>query len=226
MFVSIKKRADKLLLEVIQKRFIKGTLFLYSKGKYIAFSVDKNKIEVYLSDDFKYYNDYFICFSGENVKYVGGRGDVGDVKLIMNNFEKIGKTERKNNLIEGINQDRNKVTDEIMHKMFGFLPVGFYELARKQLYDLFSSCKRAVELESLIPYSKFIEVGMAEDKTFVGVVYKNNLPFAIAIGFNAQINKNNLIHENSYQYFYKNGRELKGYFLSFRRASDGDVVWI
>ena len=226
-FVTITKRAEKIYILLSLKIVKTGVLFVFSSDKiFFVTNINVNQ-EVLLKDNFNFEDDYFIAFYGEEDKLFSKNLLDASYCAIMEKFENLfNEICLRRREEQAKQQDRNFIVDSITSKMFGFLPLGFYSLSKNQLYSLFSTQNRAENIEKIIPCSRFIKSGEGNDEIYAGVVYKNNVPYAVAIGFKSGSKINKPVHESSYQYFYQKENEKEGYFLSFRRASDGDIVWI
>ena len=229
-FVVIHKRAEELFACIEQSKFEGGLLYICSSKGVIGYEVKEKDKAFKLPSDFSFESSYYVKFITRNDSLTGKRGIGLDIKQIEERIDGCYKEMiRKQKQTLALCEDKNILVDQIVYKMFGSCSTAFFESTEKQLFTLFSNCKRASEIEKIIPCSKFVKSGTKGDEAYVGIVYKNNLPYAIGIGFAMDSQALELVHENSYQLFYAKEKGLeknKTYFMSFRKASDGDLVWI
>ncbi len=223
MYVSIEKRADQLRVRLFQSQFTKGVLFIHSAGKNALIRITGPHDEFLLKSGFEFDKTYFVQFVSGEKSYVGSRGEVKDREKIVATFRAKYDEIRKRDK-ELLSPDKNLATDEIIVKMFGHQSTFFFDQTKRQLTSLFMSSKRAGVLENIIPYSKFCIASEAE-QAYLGVVYQKGKAYAVGIGY-CDRGMDKLKNQASYQYFYDKKGEGPGYFLTFRRASDGDVVEI
>ncbi len=214
-FVELKKRSDELILKFYQKEKSDGILFVYANKKFMLMRIATCLCEFRLENSFE--DDFVFCYKTGSQTFSGMKGEVSGEKEIMQTFEeKYRKLQTENK-----DDDLNALTDNIMQTLFLRQENSFFEHTKKELFGLFSSCKRADELEKIIPFSRFVE--LQDDGAFAGIVYRNKVPFAIGVGFK---DANSLVNHGLYQYFFSKNAGDNGYFLSFRRATDGDRVEI
>ncbi len=225
-FVSIKKSGNNLRVKL--EPVAKLGLLIVISDDLCCFEI-KNNVEINLNDKFNFKNDYFICYFDLKYKYYGKRSKQLFSEQIYKKFDELcDKYLAEKEIEKALETDRNFVCDKIIYKMFGAFPSLYFENTKNQLYQLFAVCDRAPEIENIIKCSKFIKTGTKNHTTFFGIVYKNNLPFAIAMGQSVD-NLNVLKTESNYQLFYDNNQSQQSnqmYLISFRRASDGDEIWI
>ena len=230
MFICFQKRAKQLSLKLVSKSLKKGVLFLCANGKVMYKKITEKEDGFILNEAFIFEENYIFCFINHRELFVGQKGEVKQKEKIIdyfkNQYEKI--CNEKKQPVE--NFDKNYVVDNIVCKLFSSYSLLFFEQTEKQLSSLFALCERAKVVESIIPNSKFIKCGEEGESSYVGVVYKNNIPYAIGIGFDYNVNQ--FIKEGSYQFVYdkkSNGeieKEGKSFFFSFRRVSDADIIFL
>lgn len=230
LFVGFNKRADKIYIKIEPDLKEEGYLFLYSQNIYSYFNFKKGELEFVLNDRFDFESSYFLLCEIKDNSYIGKRGSFENDFKIIQNFKKIKKQiETKNNINQELKTDIHNTVDIMMNKMFGYTSLAYFECSMVYLTNLFNHYERETELEKIIPYSKFVRVGNKGDEFYVGIVYKDNKPYAIGIGGIGEM-KDDLTDICKCQYFYRNDKvEEKNagfYLLTFRKVSDGDIVWI
>jgi len=228
-FIEVKKESDKVKLKLNLFKSKKGFLFIYLQDKCYLLNLESGH-EFIFNDEFYNQNEYLFC-----IKY-GLKTLYGESGNVTQKQEKLKKIDLKySKVLDELKQDakldKNKLVDDIVKKMFGKTGTLFYDQTKKQLQTIFSSSKRAKFLEEEIPMSKFVVSEMGSDAHFAGIVYRDNSPYAIAVGHKESFDNLALKSGDSYQ-FYKipqnkrTGGDAAGVFLTFRRASDSDVVYI
>lgn len=222
MYVSVEKRSDKLCVRLFQSSFLPGVLFVHSAGKNALMKICSSKDEFLLKSGFDFYQSFFVEFISGDKIFIGSKGEVENKPRLMATFmDKYKQVLDHDQKL--LCPDKNLATDEIMKKMFGNSSTFFFDQTKRQLNSLFMSRSRASHLESIIPSSRFCVAKSSGDEAYAGVVYKQGRAYAVGIGF-LESSFDRLTSEASYQYFYDKNQKDKGYFLSFRRASDGDIV--
>lgn len=225
-FIEIDKRAEKCFIKVNLYKHKNGWLFAFLKEKCFIFDLSKRK-EFIFNDDFFDQNEYLFCIKNNNFTLYGLFGNVSDcdekIKKINDKFFKLEKQKE-----ELYSQDKNLIVDNIMLKMFGFCSTLFFEQTKKQLSGLFASSKREKILEEKIAFSKFVKTETQSDVCYAGVVYKNNFAYAVGVGHKESFDDLSLKSGNSYQFFSLCDDENinGGIFMTFRRASDGDLCFV
>jgi len=225
-FIEIDKRAEKCFLKVNLYKHKQGWLFVYLKEKCLVFDLSKRK-EFIFNDEFFNQNEYLFCVKNSNASLFGLMGDVKDIE------DKIRKIDTKFKKLEYekeqlYSQDKNLIVDNIMLKMFGFCPSLFFDQTKKQLSCLFAHSEREKFLESQVAFSKFVKTENDSDVCYAGIVYKNNNAYAVGVGHKENFDDLTLQSGNSYQFFaLENGeKQSGGVFMTFRRASDGDLCFV
>lgn len=215
MYVLLDKRDTRVIVKLNQNKFSKGLLFLYSNETFYLMHINKPTDQFELGE-LNLYSDFVVAFYSNDV-FIGRKGKIKNENEILekfnHKFESIKKEEREN---EKKKEDLNFITDQICVKLFSHLSLGFYNETKIEFEKLIRNKSRVLELEKVIPNSIFVRV-IENENAVIGVVSKNNNPSLLAVGFKGGIEK--LTSENQYQ-FISSGKE--GYFLSFRRTSDGD----
>lgn len=221
MLAWIEKRDKALRLVLSQQVGQRGTLFAFCGGKYLYASICARVSSIPL-DGFEFGADYFLAFYPDDPSQsvlVGEKGRFPRAKLLEKFSLKLA------NLKSGAAEpELNLVVDNMMKKMFGFLPTAFFDQTKPQLVGLFSSARRAKELEDIFPSSKFIFAPSGGEDAFVGIIYRDKVPYALGIGYRAD--EHIPLHEGAFQFVFDKQDVKKGYFLLFKRVADGDNVII
>ena len=197
-----------------------GVLFVYFNKKCIQVSFSGN-FTFNFNEEFSQQNDYlfYLCY-GEN-RCVGQVGNIGDKKKVLaaieRQYQKIRNVTQLNGEI-----DKNEIVDNIIYKVFSRTSDLYFQLSKNQLAQLFATFKRCDDLENMIKFSKFIQSSDDYDKSYVGIVYKKNTPYAIAVGFCCD--KFHFIADGRFKFLPFEDNQEEGIYLSFRRASDGDLI--
>ena len=221
VFLYVEKRADKSTLSIKNSPSDYGFVFVYFNGKCIFVPVNK-KLSFNFDEEFSDNNDYLFCFYCESKKYFGKKGNIKEEKKILSAIENKYQTV-KNLSISELEFDKNNVIDDLMQKMFGLESELYFKLAKAKLSNIFACFERCEMLEEKFKNSKFVKSENGIENSFAGIIYKRNKPFAIAVGFAG--NEDEIFADERYNFYSINtvcGN--KGIFLSFRRASDGDIV--
>lgn len=222
-FVEIRKEADKVKMIVSLFKEKSGWIFVCLKNKCFCFDLSKRR-EFIFDDDFFCENEYFFVIINSEKSLFGKIGNPDNID------EKYEKIKRKYESIKKQNEylssyDKNFITHSLVLKMFGAEESIFFEQTKRQMQTLFMMNKRFKPLESRIPFSKFVKVGDGEEFGVAGVVYKNNKAFAIAVGFQSQI-ENYDFDQSSLQFFDCKTINSGGIFLSCRSATDAEICFV
>ncbi len=216
-FIYLEKRADKLILSIKHCDFQSGELCVYSNGHYQFFDVNSQNAIYELNDEFSYFNDYFFVFFCENIF----SNELSWCLNENNIFNELSKhhTLKKNMLKINQIQNDNIVIDEIMLAMFEKNNVDFFDYNKSHFENLFLSFNRFYELEKIINNSKFVISSNKENNFVAGIIYRNNIPYAVGIGATCK----NITLKNAQKFELPNGENI---FLNFRKASDGFSIII
>lgn len=216
MLIVLKKQGGK--LHLIVRGCFHGLLFVFNKT-YIRIKVDGRDCDFLLGSNFNLDDSYLFNFMSQNEYYVGRQGEIENENLILEKFSQRYEAEQiKRLLIKQNDNNLNFITDNMVEKMFGQKNIDFFNQSQESLNFIFSNYKRASSLESIFPSSKFVEVDVDGEKSFVGIIYKNRIPELIAIGFCS----GRELFDERFQVF-KVG-EKENFYLVFRRAADGERV--
>lgn len=225
-FIEIEKRAEKCILKVNLYKHKQGWLFIYLKEKCLVFDLSKHK-EFIFNDEFFNQNEYLFCIKNKTATLFGLLGKIEDIETKLQRIDaKFLKLEKEKEQL--YSQDKNLIVDNIMLKMFGFCSTLFFEQTKKQLSCLFAHSEREKLLESQVAFSKFVKTENEGDVCYAGIVYKNNSAYAVGVGHKENFDDLTLKSGNSYQFFALNDSEKQdgGVFMTFRRASDGDLCFV
>ena len=227
LFIEVFKQSDRCVLKLNLFKEKQGWLFVYLEKNCLCVDLKKAR-EFIFNADFFNQNEYLFVIRSLNKMYVGERGKVSAKEKKIEGINK-----KYNELLEKKKEqekvDKNQIVDDIVQKMFSDQSFMFFEQTKKQLNSLFSTSKRAKELEEKIAFSKFAKSYSGGETHYAGVVYKNNQVYAIGVGQKENLDDLKLVSGNSYQFFdsmSQGKNEDYGVFMMFRRASDGDVVFL
>lgn len=222
IFICIEKRADKSILTLNNSGENAQYLFIHFDNKYIMIKID-DRNSFNFGYKFDKQKEYVFCLYFDNTRYVGihnKKGNYDKILETMNNQYIALKT-------KSIFVDKNSITDELILKLFdrkeNFL---FFDQIKDKLIYLFSAFGRNKPLEDIVKYSKFVEFKNTEGNSFLGIVYKMNKPFLLAVGYE---NLNDDVDIDITEYHHVTTKDELGQFhdifLTFRRASDGDLYF-
>lgn len=223
--LQVAKLSNKVEL-IFNTNFYHGFVFVLNKDSCHVFELEREQKYIF-NDKFNFYDDYLFYIVLKDKCLFGRKGKiVFNDKLLNELKEKSEKLKDQAKQKLKVMQDKNFITDDIMSKVFGERSLLFFENCKQSLESLFSTNERNKELENIIPTSKFIRV---VDDNYAGIVYDSGLPKCLAMGYSStQFDQS--LDSCKFQCFYKNDENmenlLEGYFLTFRRASDGEQVFI
>lgn len=230
LFVVFNKRAGDVVIKVEQGVFKKGWLYVFSDNKISSVEIVRMGQESVLHKEFKFESDYYLAYFTNDKFFVGCKGNIKNKEKVLIKFKEMQNEKIKAYKNTDVLLDKNHIVDLLIKKMFGRVNICFFEQTKNQLFCIFKNSSRYEELEKIIPFSKFIKTGMDGDESYIGIVYKNNIPYALGIGRKVD-DEHYPIDGNEYQFFYNKadvgaGKVKNGYLLCFRRASDGDNIII
>ncbi len=223
MFICAQKRADKTIITLDNARKDAQYLFIHFKTKCILIKID-NKSTFLLDHEFTKQESYLFCLYCEGEKFIGIYNNVGKLGKILKAIDQ-QYLKLKNERQFVIN--KNKVTDDLVYKLFNVVRNDtFFDQIKDNLIHLFSVFSRNKDLENMFKCSKFIECKNGDENSYLGIIYRDNKPFLLAVGCEKP---EAIVPADVGQYCYitsqtfQNGQQ--GVFLSFRRASDGELYF-
>lgn len=223
-FVEMKKEAEKVKLCVSLFKEKQGWLFVYLKVKCFCLDLSKKR-EFIFHDDFFNENEYFFVLKNNQKTLFGKIGTISNMQTknekIITKFQELSKQKKYLSSF-----DKNLIVSSIVLKMFQKEENMFFDQTKRQVQTIFMMNKRYKPLENKIPSSKFVKIGEGDDCGFAGIVYKNNIAFAITIGFKGEIENISLENESAFQFFACEKQPNCGIFLQLRRATDADICFV
>lgn len=221
--VEIFKQGNRCLLKVSLWKG-GGWFFVFVQNKCYFLDLSKTNDFIF-DDDFFNKNDYLFVIRTKRVCLYGKIGEVSSFENKLSKIEiKFKELCSREKWRESC--DKNLIVEKIVSKMFGASENLFFEQLQSRLQNLFSANKRCVELEKKIRCSKFVELGKDGDKMFVGIVYKNNVAFAIAFGRKVCFDELVLQSDNFYSFYETENSPSNGICLVCRLASDADMCFV
>ena len=229
MFIELCKKSSGVTLCIKSTKEIFGQLFVWANKRVIKKEVQSNKLLI-LPSWVGFEDDFVFVFFTNKERLVGSSNSKKDYSVIINHISKLYQAQKEEQSQE-IFYDKEEVVSNIIKKVFGFRCLSFFEQTKNQLGNLFSCLDRAVSIEKIIPYSKFVYSGEEGDRSYIGIVYKNNLPFVIGVGFDME-ESNHLVNDVSYQLFYNDksqqllAKNQQIVCFTFRSCFDGENIWL
>lgn len=228
LFLEINKKSNEYFVCLHSNKKVCGILIFYSNNNFVWGEIDGSKNELIFKCEDINENQFIVCFY-ENKMFLGKIGDLNITKKIMFEFDKIYEKcliERK---IKNENKyDTDKIIEDISLKLFQTCNLDFFESTRNKLETVFKIGKKEKTLETQIDSSRFVSVLQGGKKMYYGIVFKNEQPLSIAVGYCDQQKKENVSSEG--RKFYIIEENLNGNIneklisLCFRNARDGDIV--
>lgn len=214
MFVKLSQAGEKLQISLKQNSFTPGHLYAYSCGHFLLFKIAQNGLVFCLESGFEFGQPFLFCFMARGEMFVGAAGEIANIPEIIEKFRLKEQRLAQDAKAAAEEKDLDRLTDQICHKMFGFSSLAFFEQTRQQLNGIMQKGSRCEELEAAFAEAKFFSLA---EGLVVGVVYKAKRPEMIAVGSSVVDSGK----QGRYQYI--RSRSGAGYFMTFRRASDGDI---
>lgn len=232
MFVTLKKTPKGSIISLNTPKNFSGTMFLSFNNKVMKAEFPKSHNAWELPKEFVFDCKIIIVCFVKNEVFVGASENVSDCDYIVDKIQTIYNANNKLKIKSQENlYNKELVIENIIYKLFNQRSMPYFELVKDKLDNLFLYFERDKVVEKSIPFSKFVRIEDGEENYYVGIIYKNNLPFAIGIGVDNLTDKQ-MREEVCYQLFCNNEKSQKEgnsqdfVCFTFRSCFDGENIWL
>lgn len=134
--------------------------------------------------------------------------------------------------LEPIKLDNNKkprkIKDIILKPLYRKVELHYFKQIEKSLCELFANCARERVLECMFSNSKWVRAETPNGIMVIGIIYSNNRPIKIGIGYPIDIAKTKFKDTKlGRMFYYPISLNTKfGYYLVFKSANNGKTCKI